>query len=320
MSDNVNIYVKYSADPQGLVHRIGEELGALGYFASATGYLIPIRTQPWIGIDDLAHVDVDPTDLGRKGDPGLAAGTAFAPYEFDLAITFGGGPAGHQRESLDRLGFELFTRLTQLGLPMAYGGRGAIFADYLPDRGSRVMPPGTDEENDRDAWFEPRLHTRPEQPWPADVAPLDRRPIGPTLVYETAGLLQMATLVPESGGSRWIIPSPKARVDMAPEEIGLLLAHAQRPTAAATAIPAVAALTDFAGWSRVPVADFLPRSVSVEVRPEGPGLLVQAHRVPANGELVGPVVPELSRLVPPEASPGQLGQLLVDLFAAPGIR
>jgi hypothetical protein len=313
MGEDVSIYVKYSGDRHDLTHRIGEQVRAVWYFSYGDSYLIPVRTQRWIGIDDFAQITVDRTSLGLDGDPGLAADTAFAPYEFVLDLEFGGGPADERLELTRRLGLELFTRLTRLELPMAFGGWGQIFADYLPDRGIRAMPPDTDEEKSRAVWFEPRLHTRPEQPWPVDLSAGNQPPAGPTTIYETNGLLQLATAVPHGGEALWAIPAPAVRLTTGAEEIGALVAVAQRPSSAAVTVPTTHLLTSFADTLSLSTMDFLRRSVAVEIRPEPDGPLAVAHAASNDGEHLGPVVPEFTRRLASQATPYEVGQVLTEL-------
>jgi hypothetical protein len=74
-------------------------------------------------------------------------------------------------------------------------------------------------------------------------------------------------------------------------------------------------LADFADWSQLSTADFLRRSVSIELLPEPSGLIAQAYAPSFDGSTVGPAVPELVRRLPAAATPREVGEVVVDLFS-----
>jgi hypothetical protein len=183
VSASVEIYVKYAGEGQVFAHRVAGLLEVTGYFRTDSGYVLPLDAERWVGVPGWALLDIDRTDLAEGGEPGGAEGTALAPYEYECSLSL--------RGPLDRLGPMIFERMTQLELPMAYGGDGDIFADYLPGRGVRQFPPGTDvEEPGRPWWFEPSLHADPAARWRAEPPPQPAPP-GRAIVFETAGLLQV---------------------------------------------------------------------------------------------------------------------------------
>jgi hypothetical protein len=318
MSSSVGFYVKYSGDPPGLAQRVAELLLAKGYLAyGRSSYLVPFASRPFIGVDGLGQLGVDRTDLGRYGDTESAAGTAFAPYEFELSLEYRGVD---RSQTQFRLADAVFHRLTQLGLPLAYGGdgNGQIYGDYLPERGTRMMPEGTPEDDGgRVHWFEPRLHHRPEQPWSGSgtVAP-PNGPGAPAVVYETGDVLHMVAAVQHNGEWLWSIPAASVVASAGPREIGLVLGYARRPGPVAIPVPLAGVLDNFTAVVRLSTEEFLSRAASVELHVDGDSLIAQAHTPARPGEISGPVVAELTRRVPVDAAPDQVGQLLLDLFAA----
>jgi hypothetical protein len=308
--------VKYAGEGQGLAHRVAQDLAVVSYFYSDRSYVLPVDAQRWIGVEGWGHLDLEQSDLGRDGDR-AAEGTAFAPYEYELSLSFRGGSPGTQDKVLMRFGHAIFDRLTALGVPLAYGGSGNVFADFLPGRGVREFPEDTNAEDEgRTWWFEPRLHSEPTASWPGEVASLAAPP-GPIIVFETDGLLQF---VPVSDSSQWTIPVASARSTIRARDVGLMLAYAQRTTTRPVGDEGERILSSLAASTKLSTVDFARRSVSLEIRVRGDDLLVIPHvphpGQPEGNQLSGPAVDGLAREVATRAEPEVLGQLVIDLVAA----
>ncbi len=294
MADTVEIYVKYAGPGQELAHRLAEALDLRSYFYNGRGFVLPVDARPWIGVDGWAHLNLKLTDLGRDGDPGLSAGTAYEPYEFEVSVEF--------RGPRERLGRAIFDRLTRLDLPMAYGDDGDIFADHLPGRGVREFSPGTSvEEEGRPLWREPALSA-------------DRSPVpawhtgsGAVTVCETDGLLQFVPVF----GTRWLSPVASARASVGAVDIGLMVAAALGSTDRPERDEV---LTRLAGAVRLSVDEFPRRTVSFDVRVAGGEVVGTAHTAHRDG--APGAVEELTGRVPVAAGPEPLGTLVLDLVAA----
>lgn len=302
MGTSVEIYVKYAGEGQVLAHRVAGLLEVTGYFFSDSGYVLSIDLERWIGEPGWAHLDI-----GSMA-PGEAAGTAFAPYEFECALSMR-GPV----ESLGRMVFE---RMTELGLPLAYGGEGLVFADILPGRGIREFPADTDvEEPGRRWWFEPALHTDPAKPWRPEPAP-PTAPPGRAVVFETAGLLQMVPVLQEAGQRRWVTPVASIRVEAGARDVGLMLGSVLGTTAPPGRADQPAIVSDLTASPGKSTVDFGSRSVSVQIRSDG-AEVVAFPRGPHPGgpeeALAGPVVDDLIRRVGADVEPAALGELVLGL-------
>lgn len=310
MGSSVEIYVKYAGESQVLAHRVAALLAVTGYFGSDPGYVLPVDAERWIGEPGWAHLDLHPTELGEDGEPGDAEGTAYAPYEYEFSLSL--------RGPVERLGRVLFDRMTELGLPMAYGGDGYVFADFLPGRGVREFPPDTDvEEPGRSHWYTAELHAEPARAWRPEPAP-PVAPAGRAVVFETAGLLQMVPVVREPTGWRWVPPVVTVRAEAGARKVGVALGvalgTAAPPEQAGEAV--AASVASAPGASDV---DFGSRSVSVEIRSDG-AEVVAFPRGPHPGgpkeALSGPVIDDLIRRHAVGADPAALGELVRDLVAA----
>jgi hypothetical protein len=319
MGSSVEIYVKYAGEGQGLAHRVAQDLGVVSYFYSGDGYVLPADARRWIGVEGWGQLGLDQTDLGRYGEPGLADGTAFAPYEYELSLSFRGGPPADQDEVLTRFGRAIFDRLTTLGVPLAYGGSGLVFADFVPGRGVREFPAETDAEDEgRLRWFEPRLHVEPTASWPGEVASLASPP-GPVTVFETNGLLQFIPLVAHGGRWRWISPVASTRSTVSPRDIGLMLGYAQRTTAQSAGDEDQRIQTSLAGRAQLSIEDFARRSVSIEIRADDDELVAVPHTAgpgQSGQQMSGPALDGLARGIAIGAEPDVLGELLIGLVAA----
>jgi hypothetical protein len=295
MGDTVEIYLKYAGSGQELAHLVAEALDLPGYFYNG-GFVLPIDARPWIGVEGWAHLNMDLTDLGRDGDPGLSAGTAYEPYEFEVSLEF--------RGPRERLGRAVFNRLTTLELPMAYGDDSDIFADYLPGRGVREFSPGTSvEDAGRPLWRERALDAA------RSPAPAWRVGAGAVTVCETEGLLQFVPLF----GARWQWPVASVRMEMGTRDLGLLLAAALGTAERPGDDKRDGVLAKLASTIRLPVEDFLRRTVSFDVRVVGDEVVgtAQAPRAGAPG-----AVDELSRRVAVGSGPEALGALVLELVGA----
>ncbi|GAA0905708.1 hypothetical protein [Virgisporangium aurantiacum] len=311
MGASVEIYVKYAGEGQALARRVAELLEVTGYFWSERGFVLAVAAERWIGFSGWAHVDIDATVLGEDGEPGPAEGTAFSPYEFELALSL--------RGPLERLGWVVFDRLTELGLPMAYGGDGSVFADFLPCRGVRMFPPRTDvEEPGRSWWFEPRLHTNPVALWRVEP-PSPPAPAGRAMVFETANLLQMVPVLREDRMWRWGTPVASALIAIGARDIGMLLGSVLGTTARPGRADRAAITEDLIHSPAQSTVDFGSRTVSVEVRSDG-AEVVAFPRGPHPGgpeeAASGPVVGALIRRCDAAVEPTILGELVLGLLAA----
>jgi len=297
MADTVEIYLKYAGPGQELAHRVAEALDLRGYFYNGQGYVLPIDARPWIGVDSFAHLSLKLTDLGRDGDPGMSAGTAYEPYEVEMSVEF--------RGPRERLGRAVFDRLTRLDLPMAYGDDSDIFADYLPGRGVREFSPGTSvEEDGRALWREPALSAARS---PAAVGQVGS---GAVTVCETDGLLQFVPVF----GTRWLGPVASVRASASAVDIGLMLAAALATRDRPERDERDEVMARLAGAVRLPTEEFLHRTVSFDVRAVGDEVVGTAHAAHRDG--VPGAVEELTGRVPAAAGPKPLGALVLELVAA----
>jgi hypothetical protein len=297
MADTVEIYVRYAGPGQALAHRVAEALDLRGYFYNGQSYVLPVDARPWIGVDSSAHLNLEPTDLGRDGDPGLSAGTAYEPYEFEMSVEF--------RGPRERLGRAVFDRLTSLELPMAYGDDGDIFADYLPGRGVREFSPGTSvEEGGRPLWREPALSAARSRPPAWQVGS------GAVTVCETDGLLQLVPVF----GTRWLGPVASARASVGAAVVGQMLAAALDTRDRPERDERDEVLSRLAGAVRLPTDEFLRRTVSFDVRVVGDEVVGTAHAAHRDG--APGAVEELTVRTPVAAGPEPLGALVLDLVAA----
>ena len=314
MGGSVEIYVKYAGEWHRLAHRVAEALEVVSYFYSGHDHVLPVDARRWIGVDGWAQLRLDRTELGEDGEPGAAQDTAFAPYEYELSLAFRAGDAA----VLERFGRAVFDRLTSLGLPLAYGGAGLVFADFLPGRGVRELPAGTDAEEDGRAWwFEPRLHEAPAASWPGEL-PDHYAPPRPVVAFETDGLLQFVPVAEEDGQLHWLTPVASARSSAGARELGLLLGCAQATIAAATDADARERITaSLAGKARLSVEDFFRHSVCLQIRPGQEELIIEPRTAHAAGPQVpGAAAAHLARRIPRSTPPDAVGGLLLSLVDA----
>jgi hypothetical protein len=186
VSTSVQILIKDERDSTSLAQEIARSLGANGFMAGQDGNVLSLDAQRWIKSEGTGILDLKPVEMVEEGEEGEYGDTAYAPYNHELVLEFR-GPHGMARGELRELfGRALFDRLTGLGRPLAYGEVGGdLFADFLPARGVRDFPPGTDyEEPGRSLWFEPRLHGTPE---PTPSADRSERLQGRGVVFESDG-------------------------------------------------------------------------------------------------------------------------------------
>ncbi|MGN9913737.1 hypothetical protein ACTMTJ_40010 [Phytohabitans sp. LJ34] len=297
MADTVEIYVKYAGSSQELAHRVAEALDLRGYFYNGSGFVLPVDALPLIGADGWAHLNVDLTDLGRDGDPGVSEGTAYEPYEFEIGVEF--------RGPRERLGRAIFDRLTRLELPMAYGDDSHVFADYLPRRGVREFSPGTSaEEGGRPLWREPALSAA------RSPAPAWRVGSGAVTVCETDGLLQFVPVF----GTRWLSPVASARTSVGAACVGLVLAAALDTRDRPERDERDEVLARLAAAVRLPTDEFLRRTVSFDVRVVGDEVVGTAHAARRDG--APGAIEELTGRASVAAGPKPLGALVLDLVAA----
>ncbi|MBF9131880.1 hypothetical protein I0C86_23360 [Plantactinospora sp. S1510] len=321
MSSSVEIYVRYSGDGSGLAHRAAEDFGALTYFSTDGSSAVPIQAQPWIGIEGWAHLDLEPTDLTLYGEPGSAEDTALAPYEWVFSLSFRVGPPDDPAEVLERFGRVVFDQLTTLGLPLAYGAGGLIYADFLPGRGVREFPPDTDVEEPGQAWwFEPRLHGQPLEPWSVDVAPLSVPPSNPVTVFVTSKVLQFVPRVWDGADWYWGTPRSSTPITAQPREIALMLSHAQRTRPGRAADESESILSVLAGGILTSIEDYRAQAISIEIGTDADGLFAAPHgpcdTESGSRELLGPALDGLVRRLPEPVRPEALGEFLLSLIAA----
>jgi hypothetical protein len=315
----VQIMIKDERDSTSLAHETARLLGADGFFAGRDGNVISIDAQPWIGADGFGTLDLKPMEEAEDDEPGLYDDTAYAPYDHELTIEFRGGPGRARGELGERFGRAIFDRLTELGRPLAYGEVGGdLFADFLPGRGVRDFPPGTDyEEPGRDVWFEPRLHGAPRPVRPADTPELLR---GQGVIFECQGLLQIVPRVAGPAGEEcFAAPVVAIRTDADPARIGRALVRAlgHPGDAADRHGDPVSWIT---GSTRRSADDFSHEAVSLDLRSDGDVLTAVPH-LPYKGGPVGTLVQgEVSEIhahrgeVPRDDA--DLGRLLVRLITA----
>ncbi|MFC0531056.1 hypothetical protein [Phytohabitans kaempferiae] len=297
MADTVEIYVKYAGPGQRLAHQVAQLLDLRGYFFNGSGFVLPVDAKPLVGVEGWAHLDLKLTDLGADGDPGLSAGTAYEPYEFEVSVEF--------RGPREQLGRAVFDRLTTLDLPMAYGDDSDIFADYLPGRGVREFSPGTRvEEPGRLLWREPGLTAErsPAPPWQVGD--------GAAIVCETEGLLQVVPVV----GTRWLRPVASVRTSAGAVDIGLLLAATLDTADRPGRDDRDEVVAELAAALRLPTGDFLRRAVSFELRVVGDEVVATAHAAHRDG--APGAVEELTGRVAVASGPEALGALVLDLVGA----
>jgi len=316
MGGSVEIYVKYTGEWHRLAHQVAEALQVVSYFYSGHHHVLPVDARQWIGVEGWGQLILARTDLGQEGEPGAAEGTAFAPYEYELSLSFrstGGADA------LQRFGRAIFDRLTTLGLPLAYGGDGLVFADFLPGRGVRDFPAETDAEEDGRAWwFDPRLHNEPAAPWPGEL-PDRAAPPRPVVAFETDGLLQFVPMAEEGGQLGWLTPVASARSSVGARELGLLLGCAQSTTAAPGTDARERIILSLAAKARLSVEDFFRRSVCMEIRPGEQELIIEPRTPsgrPAGPQVPGADAPHLGRRIAGSAPPDAVGGLLLSLVDA----
>ena len=277
MSSSVEIYVRYSGDGPGLAHRAAEDFGALTYFSSGGSYVLPFQARPWIGFDGWAHLDLEPTDLAVYGEPGSAEDTALAPYEWVFPLSFRVGPPHDSEEVLKRLGRVVFHQLTTLGLPLAYGAGGLIFADFLPARGVREFHRAPTSRNPAGPGGLTQLAAELCEPWPVDVAPLSAPPSTPVTVLVTGKTLQFVPMTWGGSHWRWGTPRPSTLSTMRPREIGLMLSHARR-TEPARAAHIESILSELARGVNASFEDYVAQTISIEIGTDADGLLAVPSR------------------------------------------
>ena len=310
MGDTIDIYVKHAGPLLPLVRRVAQTLDVPGYHYAVTHASMPVEAARWVEADGWGLLDLILTDLGEYGDPGSALGTAFAPYERSLSLDYRG-----PRELLGRA---LFDRLTDVGVPLllAEPATGRVFADFLPGRGVRDFPPGTDGEvPGRAQWFEPALHGDAARsfaaPWPLRPP---WPPRGRLRVFETEGLLQCVT-VAGGGPGRWVTPKVAVRAGLDGAEIGRVLAWALSPVDHPGHDDA-SVHDRLAGTLGLSVGDFARGSVSVELSATPDGVRVIPHGPHPDGPLVadlaGPVVADLVRSGEAPADPDRLAATVLD--------
>ncbi|WP_285692555.1 hypothetical protein [Actinomadura sp. NBRC 104412] len=217
-----------------------------------------------------------------------------SPYDFELSMELMDAPAPVRGEMRERAGREVFDRLTALEVPLAYGDHAYLFADFLPGRGVRELPPGTGwEEDDRDAWFEPRLHGAAR---PADKANHEApfRPFGSVRVFETDGLVH---LVPWGDGAA-MAPVASVRASSGQAILGRMLAETlgrSRQGAGATTADPWSWVTGTAG--REP-GDYARAAVSIDIDVTESAITAVPHggmTEPAGDHVTqGPVVESLA--------------------------
>jgi hypothetical protein len=319
VSTSVQILIKDERDSTSLAQEIARSLGANGFMAGQDGNVLSLDAQRWINSEGTGILDLKPVETVEEGEEGEYDDTAYAPYNHELVLEFR-GPYGMARGELRELfGRALFDRLTGLGRPLAYGEVGGdLFADFLPDRGVRDFPPGTDyEEPGRSLWFEPRLHGTPE---PAPSVDGPERLQGRGVVFESDGLLQVIPQVPGPCGE-WRFGTPVAaiRVDADPARIGRLvirtLGHPCEDPG-----PCGDPTLWVTGVTRSSVDSFSQQAVSIDVESDGDVITAVPH-VPYKG-------PSANALLQGQASetlvhggglPGDdasLGRLLIQLTSA----
>jgi hypothetical protein len=309
MGSSVEIYLKYAGPGQRLAHRLAEALELTGYFYSGGSYVLPVQARRWIDAEGWGQLILSGTDLGRDGEPGSAEGTAFAPYEYELALEF--------RGPLAPFGRAIFDRLVSLELPLAYGDDSSVFADFLPGRGVRDFPSGTvADDPGRERWHQPALHHDVTAPWPSEV-PLPP-PLGQVIVFETDGLLQIVPTSGVDGSATWVRPVAATRSSVGPRDVGLLLDSALRTTARPGADDRALILVQLAEGAAPSISDFAERTVSVEIA-VGPTELIAIARAPRSGrdagdEISGPIVDELLHRGVAGVEPDALGKLVLDLI------
>jgi hypothetical protein len=309
MSATIEIYIGYSGDAIGLAHRIARELGCLSYHYTARQFDMTFPVRPWIPSDGGAFLIMTPADRLRYGYDVAELGDAGdAPYEYEAVVEFRGG----DRATLRLLGRALFDHLSTLGLPLLYGmGESDVaFADFLPGRGVREFPDATPmDSTGRVWWYEPRLYRPTLEPWPGDVAPIDEAPTANVLAFATEADLLLAATLPGDGPPRWWVPGVRTTLDIAPRDLGLLIARALRfsaPSPAEVDMPRL-----LAAEARRSTEDTARHDPTVGIGVEGADLIVRVYGAAA----APPGDAALQRRIPAATPPQALGELVVDLLA-----
>lgn len=304
--------IRDERDSTSLAHEIARLLGVGGFFAGGDGNVLSVDARPWTGADGHGTLDLKPVEAAEDGEPGMYDDTAYAPYEHELAIECRGSGA-----RAERLGRAIFDRLTELGRPLAYGEvGGGLFADFLPGRGVRDFPPGTDyDEPDRDIWVEPRLLDASRRPVRSADDPGRLR--GHGVVFEREGLLQIVPRVPApEGEDRLGAPVVAIRTDADPARIGRSLVRGLGRPGPATGDP-VAWIT---GSARCSADGFSREAVSVDLRSDGERLTAVPHLPYEGAPVETPVQGDVSETlvhrgeVPHDEA--TLGRLLLRLVTA----
>ncbi|SEF44323.1 hypothetical protein SAMN04489712_10138 [Thermomonospora echinospora] len=311
MSSTVEIYLRGGRDAAAVVQQVATALDVRGYFGSGEGYVLTLSSEPWTTGEGVASLDLGPTDEDLVGALGE---TAYSPYDFRLSIELRGAPGLARAELRERLGRQVFDRLTALRWPMALGDAMSVFADFLPGRGVREFPPDTDwEEAGHDIWFEPRLHgTEP----PASRQPPEPLIRGAATVFETNGLVQF--LACDAAGAK--APVASIRSEAGATLLGRTLAEVLRYSAKEIRTGQADPWSWLTGIAKSSPDEYARSAVSLAIRLENEQVTAVPHRPhpgdPAGHVVQGPAIEALTVHRPGPWDDTAMGELVLGLLAA----
>ncbi|MFD0686806.1 hypothetical protein [Actinomadura fibrosa] len=319
MSSTVEVYVADWRDAAAVAQRVAVALETSGYFRATHGYTYTIKTASWFTGPGVLTLRLTESDWDED-DPDLC--TAFESYAYEVSAELAGVPGLARDEVLERVGRSLFDRLMVLGLPLAFGNGTDIFADFLPGRGVRDFPPGTDLDADgRDVWFEPRLHGTDEQDGPAPERTVLRR--GTVTVFEVGGLVQLVPQVAVGGGRRRAVaPVASLRRGAGPEVIGRALAEVLDRSARPDVVVDADPWSWVTGTSRLDADAYARQAVSVDVELVGEVLQAVLHGAysgpPRGGVAQGPVIGDVVRRDIGRWDDAEVGGVVLGLLSGAG--
>jgi hypothetical protein len=254
--------MQYPGDAVDAVARVTLALDLRGYFGSQPDSF-RFTFGPLFG--GLLSVDLDVADV--------ESGTAFSPYDFELSMEMRNAPAPDRGEWRKRAGREVFDRLMTLNVPLAYSGGVDLFADYLPGRGVREFPSGTGwEGDDRDAWFEPRLHGTERPGGPADSGG-SPRPEGSVRIFEAGGLVHLVAWIDEAA----VAPVASVRAEAGPGVLGRVLAETLGRSRQESRLTSADPWSWVTGTAALAPGEYAHAAVSIDIDATENGITVLPH-------------------------------------------